>query len=73
MKRTLLAVGGTVLISVMFVPYNGSYTWHGPFFSTNEHRDPIMWDSFILQTIFLAVLFAVLVNMPWRRIGAKKQ
>jgi hypothetical protein len=62
MKRTLLAVGVAVLISVMFVPYNGSYTWHGPFLST-KHRDPIMWDSFILQTIFLAVL----VNIPWRR------
>lgn len=66
MNRTLLAVGVAVLISMMFVPHQGALSvlnWHGPFFSTNSYGDPIIWESFVLQTIFLAVAAAVIVNL----------
>jgi hypothetical protein len=74
MKRTLLAVGVAVLVSLMFVPEGED--WQGcticvvvngsgfaPFFSVTG----IAWGQFILQTIFLSVLTAVIVNVPWRR------
>jgi hypothetical protein len=60
MKRTLLAVGIAVLVSMMFAPhYAGQYilNWYGPFFLTKEN-DIVVWDSFVLQTIFLAIAAA---------------
>jgi hypothetical protein len=73
MKRTLLAVGVAVLVSLMFVP---DQDWLGckicvvvdrsvfaPFFSVTR----IDWGPFTLQTIFLSVLGAVLVNLLPRK------
>jgi len=68
MKRTLLAVGIAILVSMMAVPRrllhssNVVDSWL-PLFSDGE----IMWEMFILQTIFLAVLLAVIVNLFPRR------
>jgi hypothetical protein len=76
MKRTLLAVGIAVLVSMMFIPCDewGFYGWRGPqpfwiaidrMTYLNEWR--LMWPKFILQTVFVAVLFAVIVNLLPRR------
>jgi hypothetical protein len=76
MKRTLLAVGVAVLVSLMFVPINyfgGScmlcVSYGGgvfaPFFSAWEYR--IAWGHFTRQTLFLSVLGAVLVNLLPRK------
>ena len=69
MKRTLLAVGVAVLVSTMLVPdmYWRSCTvcvvvgrsGFTPFFLVNR----IAWGQFTLQTVFLSVLAAVLVNL----------
>jgi hypothetical protein len=65
MKRTLLAVGIAVLVSMMFVPHDSAIgIWRGPFFLASI--DIIRWDLFVLQTIYVAVLFAVIVNL-WPR------
>jgi hypothetical protein len=37
---------------------------HGPFFIMPSHVDA---GQLVLQTIFLAVLFALVVNIPWPR------
>jgi len=75
MKRTLLAIGIAILASMMAVPIgfwwsddrgNRGYNIKmlAPFFF-----DPaeILWRPFILQTVFAAVLFAVIVNLLPRR------
>ena len=75
MKRTLFAVVIAVLLSLMFAPHSGSgrsllrfagYA-HGPFFIQPSHIDG---KQLILQTIFIAVVFALVVNIPWP--GRKK-
>jgi hypothetical protein len=76
MKRTLLAVGVAVLISMMLIPH-GDYggpvqMWLPWFYDThwlpwNTEDWEILWTEFILQTMFAAVLFAVLVNLLPRR------
>ena len=74
MKRTLLAVGVAVLVSMMLVPdvrsygctlcvVAGGYAFK-PFVLV---VDRIAWGRFILQTVFLSVLAAVLVNLLPRR------
>jgi hypothetical protein len=85
MKRTLLAVGVAVLISMMLIPRAYCYPWFGhwilrcdaptewlPFFMESPNERPIHWPMFELQTVFAAVLAAVIVNIPWRRGGGKK-
>jgi hypothetical protein len=80
MKRTLLAVGIAVLVSMMAVPngvyYSGSgyriQMWLPFFFDThwlawNTSGWRILWSPFILQTVFAAVLLAVIVNLEPRR------
>jgi hypothetical protein len=85
MRKTLLAVGFAVLVSMMLAPHGErSIAGWGPFFYSNGYFVPgrvgfywthpyygyerkLMIDMLILQTIFLAVLFAVLVNIRWRR------
>jgi hypothetical protein len=72
MKRTLLAIGIAVLISMMLMPrvvyYNGVQIWL-PFFvdtawlPANWHVGDIQWTQFILQTVFVAVAAAVIVNL----------
>jgi hypothetical protein len=70
LKRTLLAIEFAILLSLMVAPHRGrglfrfgSYV-HGPFLIAV--RD-IAVKQLVLQTIFIAVLFALIVNIPWRR------
>ncbi|MGB9475600.1 MAG: hypothetical protein WCE87_11095 [Candidatus Udaeobacter sp.] len=72
MKRTLSAIVIAVLLSLMFAPHSGggrslfrfaNYA-HGPFFIMPSHVDG---RQLVLQTIFLAVLLAVIVNLVPRR------
>jgi hypothetical protein len=66
MKRTLLAVGIAILISTLCIPGGGTQTYGVPFF--NEYCcDRIAWEKFALQTIFLSVAAAVIVNLFRRR------
>jgi hypothetical protein len=76
MKRTLLAVGVAVMISMMLVPIGasiyignigGRLLWlsHVPFFFHGDWA--IEWNDFFLQTLFLAVLAAVIVNLFRRK------
>jgi hypothetical protein len=65
-KRTLLAIFFAVILSLMFAPQSGrgllrfaNYA-HGPFFIT-PHQ--IAGKPLLLQTIFLAVAAAVIVNL----------
>jgi hypothetical protein len=76
MKRTLLAVGVAVLVSMMFVPCDqwGFWGWQGPqpFWIASEKSGYLLeWlyvsSKLILQTIFLAVAAAVIVNLFPRR------
>jgi len=74
MKKTLMAVGIAVLVSMMFTPHR--FSWgtdpgafrHFPIFLTDPWAwaapgNPILWGQFIGQTAFVAVLAAVLVNL----------
>jgi hypothetical protein len=70
MRRVLLAVGVAVLLSLMIVPYGGhnrydsgqSFYFREPFFL--DHKGwPMVADQLILQTVFLGVLAAVIVNI----------
>jgi hypothetical protein len=70
MKRTLLAVEIAVLISLMIAPHSsgnrlrsGGYS-HAPIFVASSQIDV---KQLVLQTIFLAVLLAVIVNLEPRR------
>lgn len=88
MRRTLLAVGVAVLVSMLLAPHGnkyGSVEGFGPFFSNGALIHPtcfdcwyrgwwgtgifygaagrVMIDMLALETVFLAVLFAVLVNL----------
>ena len=78
MKRTLLAVGVAVLISMMLVPVertqfsffiNRDYTEKimRPFFLLTNCRCRVQWTPFTLQTAFAAVAAAVIVNLFPRR------
>jgi hypothetical protein len=79
MKRTLLAVGVAVLISMMLIPrgvvtvehyghvQEGDIQEFLPFFLHSQQQYKIMWHTFMLETIFLVILAAVIVNFPSRR------
>jgi hypothetical protein len=72
MKRTLLAIIFAALLSLMFAPHTGtgrglfrfSGYARGPFFVMPSYIDG---KQLVLQTIFIAVVFALIVNIPWRR------
>jgi hypothetical protein len=79
MRRTLLAVGFAVLVSMLLAPHGGKRGiegW-GPFFSAqgfdvsrgvwDGYAGRVMIDMLALEMVFLAVLFAVVVNIRWRR------
>jgi hypothetical protein len=87
MRKTLLAVGFAVLVSMLLAPHGGKSGvkgW-GLFFSDyglymrTEWGDlrtaqfgyggigKVMIDMLALEIVFLAVLFAVIVNIRWRR------
>lgn len=76
MKRTLLAVGGAIPVSMMLVPVGDFEVqmWLPFFYDTGwlpEHWRTrswgIHWSVFILQTIFAAVAAAVIANLFPRR------
>ena len=69
-ERTLFAIFFAVIVSLMFAPHSGrgllrfaGYA-HGSFFITPSHVDG---KQLILQTIVIAAVFALIVNIPWRR------
>ena len=71
MKRTLLAIFLAVMLSLLFAPHGGSgrglfrfsgYA-RGPFFIMPSYIDG---KQLFLQTIILAVTFALIVNIPSR-------
>jgi hypothetical protein len=65
MKRTLLAVIIAILISLMVAPHKRSEGYaHAPIFVASRQIDV---KELVLQTIFLAVLLAVTVNLQPRR------
>jgi hypothetical protein len=70
MKRTLLAVVIAVLVSLMVAPHKGGNLLrseaygHAPIFVASSQIDV---RQLVLQTIFLAVLLAVIVNLEPRR------
>ena len=81
MRKTFFAIGFAVLVSMMLAPHGGKQGiagW-GPFFSENgldvtsggiiwyEDAGRVMIDMLALEMVFLAVLFAVVVNIRWRR------
>ena len=82
MRRTLLAVGFAVLLSMLLAPHGGKYgvDGFGPFFLREGFTKTsgtgifygtigrVMMDMLALQIVFLAVLFAVCVNLrkSWR-------
>ena len=63
MRRTLLALGIAVLVSMMLVPRGASMEMYErlPFFVSSSYA--VAWPAFILQTIFVSVGAAVLVNL----------
>jgi hypothetical protein len=69
LKRTLLAIIFAALLSLMLAPHSGSGRSllrfaHGPFFIMPSSVDV---KQLVLQTIFIALLFALIANIPWRR------
>lgn len=86
MRRTLLAVGFAVLVSMMLAPHGGKYGiagW-GPFFSAQgfhvtsggiwyEDAGRVMIHMLALEMVFLAVLFAIVVNIRWSRFWKKNR
>jgi hypothetical protein len=79
MRKTLLAVGVAILVSMMVAPHGGKHGiegW-GPFLSAqgfdlsrgvwDGNAGKVMIDMLALEIVFLAVLFALLVNINWRR------
>jgi hypothetical protein len=87
MRRTLLAVGFAVLVSMMLAPHGdkrgvdgfgpffydwswfgvsrGAYWYPGWFGTQVCNIGRVMIDMLILETIFLAVFFALAVNIRW--------
>jgi hypothetical protein len=63
MRRTLLAIGISVLVSMMLVPRGAGMEMYErlPFFVSTSYA--VAWPAFILQTIFVSVGAAVLVNL----------
>jgi len=68
MKRTLLAIGVAVLVSMMLVPMGwGSDTIICPFFFLFACPCHVLWTPFALQTAFAAIAAAVIANLLPRR------
>jgi hypothetical protein len=70
LQRTLLAIFFGVMLSLMLAPHSGrgllrfaGYA-HGPFFIQPSHVDR---NQLVLQTIVIVLLFALIVNIPWRQ------
>lgn len=83
MRKTLLAVGLAVLVSMMLAPHGGKQGiegW-GPFFSDYGfsardfafwHIGRVMIDMLALEIVFFAVLLAVIANINWRRWKSRR-
>ena len=93
MKRTLLAVGFAVLVSMLLAPHDErssiglqgavfflfwrlfsfpagvGFYWTRPYYG---YEKKVMIDMLALQTVFLAVLFAVCVNLRRSRRRVEK-
>jgi hypothetical protein len=72
LQRTLLAIFFAVMLSLMFAPHSGS--GRGLFRFSGYARGPLFimpsyvdGKQLVLQTIFVAAVFALIVNIPWRR------
>jgi hypothetical protein len=67
MRRTLLAIGISVLLSMMLVPRGADMEMFErlPFFMSSSYA--VAWPAFILQTTFVCVGAAVLVNLRGSR------
>jgi hypothetical protein len=63
MRRTLLAIGISVLLSMMLVPRGAGMEMYErlPFFISSSYA--VAWPAFLLQTVFVCVGAAVLVNL----------
>jgi len=82
-RRTLLAVGIVVVVSMLLAPHGDKFgvEGFGPFFSRHGYtvnysrtwiwyhdlREKTMIEMLALQTVFLAVAASVIVNIRWRR------
>jgi len=96
MRKTLLAVGVAVLVSMMLAPHGDKYgvDGFGPFFFSGGFiktcsgcwypgwwgtgifygsAGRVMIDMLALEMVFLAVLFAVVVNIRWSRPRKKNR
>ena len=82
MRRTLLAVGVVTLISILFAPHKHNWYWGHKHYDWADHDrfpafvvdngyyygdNPVQWDAFAAQSVFAAVVAALLVNIRWRR------
>lgn len=65
MKRTLLAVGVAILASMMWIPVHNPYSQRYERVIILELFGgyDVQWGQMILQTIFVAVAFAMIVNL----------
>jgi hypothetical protein len=68
MKRTFLAAGVAVIISMLLMPMKwDTGTIMRPFFLLVNCPCRVLWTPFALQTAFAAVAAAVIVNLLPRR------
>jgi hypothetical protein len=69
-RRTLRAIGIAVLLSSGFAPWGnhlGKIAGHYPGWGSfgGSYNDVVLITPLVLQTVFLATLFAVIVNIRW--------
>jgi hypothetical protein len=79
MKRTLLAVGIAILLSTMFAPHKADWEldiWGHRWVSCRwllfDKTYQVLWRDFYLQTAFVALLAAVLVNLLPRNVRTRQ-
>jgi hypothetical protein len=69
MKRTLIAVGIALIGSLLHVPHGNSRWGQIDGWSPFWDAESILVTPLILQTVFAAVVAAILVNIRWRALG----
>jgi hypothetical protein len=85
MRRTLLAAGIAVLLSMLFAPHSRNWRqhfwgdvhdWWSSFQMTNFplflNTSDVLWETFFARTAFLALLVIVLMNVSWGRSRQNK-
>ena len=78
MRRTLLAVGFAVLVSMLVAPHSRNWRehfwgdvhdWWSSFQMTNFpvflNTSDVLWETFFARTAFVVLLAFVLMNLPW--------